>query len=191
MKGHPTLADTTIGVVGSGTDGHDELAREIGVLLATLGVNLLTGGGRGVMASVSRAFTQSTRRQGICIGIIPSLSDAERATPKRGYPNPFVELAIYTHLPISGERGTEEASRNHINVLSSAGIVALPGSAGTLSEVSLALEYAKPIIAYASDSGSLAAFPKVVRRTSSLADVEAFVRNICYASALRAERPRR
>ena len=63
----PALADSTIGVIGSGTEGHDEVASEVGVLLAGLGVNLLTGGGQGVMASVSRAFTQSPRGRGISI----------------------------------------------------------------------------------------------------------------------------
>src|SRR5712692_4506936 len=65
------LADRTVGVIGSGIDEHDDLARPVGRLLATLGVNLLTGGGQGVMNAVSRAFTQSRRSRGICIGIIP------------------------------------------------------------------------------------------------------------------------
>jgi predicted Rossmann-fold nucleotide-binding protein len=55
------LSEETVGVMGSGTDEYEELAREVGELLAQLGVNLLTGGGRGVMRSVSRAFTQTTR----------------------------------------------------------------------------------------------------------------------------------
>src|SRR5215813_14985964 len=115
----PIRAQHTVGVMGSGTDEHEELARATGELLADLGVNLLTGGGRGVMTSVSRAFTSSPRRTGICIGIIPCESESDRATPKAGYPNAFVELPIYTHLPYSGELGTHDLSRNHINVLSS------------------------------------------------------------------------
>src|ERR1041385_4373452 len=117
------LADKTVGVLGSGVDEHEALAREVGELLAQRGVNLLTGGGRGVMRSVSRAFTQASRTCGICIGIIPCFSDRERARPKDGYPNEFVELAIYTHLPLSAERGTEDLSRNHINVLSCTALI--------------------------------------------------------------------
>lgn len=173
------LADTTIGVIGSGIESHEEMASEVGKLLAEAGVNLLTGGGRGVMASVSRAFTESSRRRGICIGVIPSASFDQPGVTKPGYPNPFVELAIYTHLPLSGERGRELGSRNHVNVLSSAGVIALPGSNGTLSEVSLALEYGKPIIAYSKDLRAFDEFPSAVRRTSALDAVEVFVNDIC------------
>ncbi len=38
----PRLSDRTVGVIGSGRDEHDDLAREVGTLLAALGVNLLT-----------------------------------------------------------------------------------------------------------------------------------------------------
>jgi len=177
----PALAETTIAVIGSGVESHEEVASEVGRLLAAAGVNLLTGGGRGVMTSVSRAFTQSPRGKGICIGIIPSASFDQPSVTKADYPNPFVELPIYTHLPLSGERGRELASRNHINVLSSAGVIALPGSEGTLSEVSLALEYGKPIIAYSKDTRVFDAFPLAVLRTSRLDAVDVFVRDICYA----------
>jgi uncharacterized protein (TIGR00725 family) len=182
MTGAPTLAAVTIGVVGSGVESHDDVASQVGVLLAGLGVNLLTGGGGGVMASVSRAFTGARRHHGISIGIIPSLSEHERDRSKPGYPNPFVELVIRTHLPYSGHRGRDVLSRNHVNVLSSAGVVALPGGEGTVSEVSLALEYHKPVIAYATDLRWFERLPEAVRRTTSLSDVEAFVRNICAVS---------
>lgn len=158
----PPPSRWTVGVVGSGIDEHDDLARPLGALLSRLGVNLLTGGGGGVMRTVSRAFTQAPRQSGICIGIIPCRSEAERATPKDGYPNEFVELPIYTHLPHSGRRGKEDLSRNHINVLSCAAIVALPGSDGTEAEVALAEQYGKPVLTYTS--------------VPQLAEVEAFLR---------------
>src|SRR5687768_1062191 len=116
------LSEATVGVIGSGTDEYEALAGGVGELLAHLGVNVLTGGGRGVMRSVSRAFTQAQRQRGICIGVIPCFSERERGRPKDGYPNEFIELPIYTHLPHSGERGMEDLSRNHINVLSCAAI---------------------------------------------------------------------
>jgi hypothetical protein len=56
-----------------------------------------------------------------------------------GYPNPWVEIPVYTHLPVSGMGGLDASSRNHINILTSDVIVALPGSAGTWSEVMLAI----------------------------------------------------
>jgi uncharacterized protein (TIGR00725 family) len=171
-----TLAGQTVGVLGSGTHGHDELARPVGELLAELGVNLLTGGGPGVMKSVSRAFTQARRTRGVCIGIIPCMSELERARPKEGYPNAFVELAIYTHLPYSGDRGKEDLSRNHINVLSCAALIALPGELGTASEVSLAIDYKKPLIVYSPDAARVEHFPRGVPRAAALDGVREFLR---------------
>ena len=170
------LSSVTIGVLGSGTDEHDDLAHDVGTLLAGLGVNLLTGGGQGVMASVSRAFSHAPRRRGVCIGIIPCVSEEERAKPRIGYPNEFVELAIYTHLPYSGMRGKDELSRNHINVLSSAALIALPGGHGTSAEVELALDYGKPLIAFARDAALVKHFPAAVLRASTIGRVEEFVR---------------
>lgn len=170
------LSKLTVGVVGSGSDEHTELAHEIGELLAMLEVNLLTGGGRGVMASVSRAYTQAARKRGICIGIIPCSSTRERDKPKQGYPNEFVELPIFTHLPYSGHRGTDDLSRNHINALSCSAIIALPGGAGTATEVALALEYNKPVIVYSADASLTQSFPKAVQRATTIGEVRIFLR---------------
>lgn len=170
------LSPATVGVFGSGTEPHSDLARDVGRTLGHLGVNLLTGGGGGVMTSVSEAFTKTRMRGGICIGIIPCASEDDRKTAKRGYPNPFVELAIYTHLPLSGEQGTADLSRNHINVLSCAVAIALPGGAGTVAEVSLAIRYGKPVIAYSHDPSLLRQFPSSVTRADDIADVERFLR---------------
>ena len=170
------LSNQTVGVIGSGTFEHEEYARAVGETLADLGVNLLTGGGRGVMTSVSRAFTQRPRKRGICIGIIPCEDETDRATPKAGYPNEFIELAIYTHLPLSGDQGTHDLSRNHINVLSCVAIVALPGEAGTVSEIELAIRYGRPVISYSPDSALVNHFPPSVRRASNIDDVKDFLR---------------
>ena len=169
----PALSMQTVGVVGSGTLEHDDEARPVGELLADLGVNLLTGGGSGVMRAVSRAFIQRGGGRGICIGIIPCASEADRSTPKPGYPNEFVELAIYTHLPDSGPDGTLRSSRNHINVLSADAIVALPGEAGTESEIWLAVQYGVPIVAYGdhADDSTLHDVP----RARTLDEVRAFL----------------
>ena len=170
------VARHTVGVMGSGTAAHEDHARPVGELLAELGVNLLTGGGSGVMRAVSRAYVQHPQKRGICIGILPCASETDRATPKAGYPNEFVELSIYTHLPFSGQLGTHDLSRNHINVLSTSAIVALPGEHGTASEVALALRYNKPVIAYARDAELASLFPESVRRVDNIRDVELFLR---------------
>jgi len=163
--------------MGSGTEEHAADALDLGELLARLGVNLLSGGGRGVMESVSRAFTSSpVRSRGICIGVIPCASISQRAKPKGGYPNPFIELPIYTHLPHSGPEGTDDLSRNHINVLSSCAIVVLPGSAGTVTEAALAITYGKPVIAFSHDPGLLGNLPIEIGRVTDIAGVEKFLR---------------
>jgi uncharacterized protein (TIGR00725 family) len=169
------LAHQTVGVMGSGTDEHEALSQEIGELLAGLGVNLLTGGGRGVMTSVSRAFVRSPKKSGICIGVIPCFSESDRLRPRDGYPNEYVELPIYTHLPYSGPRGKNDLSRNHINVLSSVAVIALPGEHGTATEVSLAVDYGKPVIAYSPRKDLVQHFLPSVPRATTLREVEDFL----------------
>lgn len=176
MSRMPELASETVGVMGSGLEAHDTLAMQVGQLLARLAVNLLTGGGDGVMRSVSRAFVEAKPRRGISIGILPC-GEQGPLTLKRGYPNEFVQLAICTHLPHGGERGGEMTSRNHINVLSSSAIVALPGAAGTASEVRLAVEYEKPVIIFAPVE-QVKHFTASVRRTQSIDEVERFLRSV-------------
>ena len=170
----PVLSNKTVGVMGSGLDSHDALAHDVGQLLADLELNLLTGGGRGVMESVSRAFIEARRGKGICIGIIPC-SETDPCTPKDGYPKRFVELPIYTHLPLSGEQGEDTLSRNHINVLSCDAVVALPGSAGTASELALAARYGKPTIVYSPDLTLVSRFPAAIRRATTLDEVRRFL----------------
>jgi uncharacterized protein (TIGR00725 family) len=173
---NPTLAKKTVGVMGSGTSEHDDYARPVGEALADLGVNLLTGGGGGVMTAVSRAFIRTPTRRGISIGVIPCASESDRGTAKAGYPNEFVELAIYTHLPYSGPQGTHDLSRNHINVLSCAAIVALPGEDGTAAEVSLALRYGKPLVVYSPVRELVEHFPSSAVRVDNIDDVRQFLR---------------
>ena len=105
------------------------------------------------MAAVSKAFYDTPNRRGLVLGILPYDESLERTTggapsPKHGYPNQWVEIPVLTHLPLSGDRGTDPLSRNHINVLTSDVIVALPGGPGTLSEVTLAVKYERPVIAF-------------------------------------------
>ncbi len=182
-----SVAKVTIGVMGSGSEEHEALAAHVGKLLARLQVNLLTGAGGGVMTSVSRAFVEAKPETGISIGIVPCAGIDHRAERKPGYPNELVQLAIDTHLPYSGSRGKDDLSRNHINVLSSAAIVALPGGDGTVSEVELALKYRKPIVAFCADPSQVASFPTEVRRLTRIGEVEAFLREVLNGLASRIE----
>lgn len=137
-----------VGVMGSGAEEHPGRAEVLGRLLAAMPVDLLTGGGGGVMTSVSRAFAEDPGRQGVVIGVLPCREDDPLCRPPPRYPNPWVEVAVRTHLPYSGERGTDPLSRNHVNVLSSDVVVVLPGGAGTASEAALAVRYRRPVIGF-------------------------------------------
>lgn len=164
-----------VGVMGSSSDEHEELAAPLGELLARLEVNLLTGAGRGVMTSVSRAFVRARRGRGISIGIVPCESVEQRNLPRQGSPNAFVDLPIYTHLPLSGVDGKDDLSRNHINVLSSDVVIALPGSGGTASELELALRYGKPVAAFAVSLEQVQHFNPTIPRLFDIAAVDGFL----------------
>lgn len=167
-----------VGVMGSGTEPHSDKAEQLGAWLAGLGVHLLTGGGKGVMQSVSKAFYLVPKRKGLVIGVIPGEETPHGYACSDGYPNQWVEVPIYTHLPYSGLRGTDLLSRNHINVLSSDVIIALPGSAGTASEIILAMRYKKPLVAYLSDSSDIEGIPPATPIETDFQYVKKFVRQV-------------
>ena len=162
-----------VGVMGSGTLEYSERSSRLGRWLAGKGVHLLTGGGGGVMASVSKAFYESGDRLGSVIGIIPCQEGSVH--PKPGYPNPWIEIPIFTHLPLSGTQGTEPLSRNHINILTSAVIVALPGGAGTASEAALAVAYHRPIIAFLTSTDEIPGLHGEVPVQSDFGEVCRFI----------------
>jgi uncharacterized protein (TIGR00725 family) len=164
-----------VGVMGSGSEAYEPRAQQVGSWLATEGVHLLTGGGGGVMAAVSRAFHETPGRRGLVIGVLPSAKSAS-SEPKPGYPNPWVEIPIFTHLPLSGERGTDPMSRNHINVLSADVLIFLPGAAGTAGEAELAVSYQTPAIAYLVSRSEIPDLAADVADTSSFEDVQRIVR---------------
>lgn len=180
-----------VGVMGAGTDQYRSAApsaARLGRWIAQQGYDLLTGGGAGLMAVVCRAFFETPGRRGLVIGIIPGSVPALGALERRDetliapvayeveedYPNRWVELAIYTHLPLSGALGTSRLSRNHINVLTSDVVVALPGGEGTASEIWLAQQYGIPVIAF-HPPGIAVPVPAGVPKTAALDDVARFV----------------
>jgi uncharacterized protein (TIGR00725 family) len=164
-----------VGVMGSAVEPHAERAEPLGRWLAGLGVHLLTGGGGGVMEAVARGFCGVGGRRGMSLGVLPEDATRSRGLPPEGYPNPWVEVAIQTHLPLSGVRGTEPLSRNHLNVLSARVVVALPGGAGTASEVALALRYGRPLVAFLRSRSELPDLPDGVAVEGELSAVELFV----------------
>jgi len=166
-----------VGVMGSGTRSHNTRARMVGRWLAGVGVHLLTGGGSGVMAAVSEAFFKVSDRKGSVIGIIPGGRDGRPPAPA-GYPNPWVEIPIFTHLPLSGTAGTDLQSRNHINILTSRVIIALPGSAGTASEVALALKYNRSLVAFLKTRQEIPGLPENIMVTDEFERVKTLVHSV-------------
>jgi predicted Rossmann-fold nucleotide-binding protein len=135
------------------------------------------------MAAVSKSFYDTPNRRGLVIGVLPCGESLEN--PRDGYPNQWVEIPVATHLPLSGEGGTEPMSRNHVNVLSSDVMVALPGGAGTLSEVRLAVRYERPVVAFVESDQDIPGLPDSVPTCSSLEGVRTFVTTQLGLSGLR------
>lgn len=164
-----------VAVIGSGNNAHEALAEGLGPMLASVGVHLICGGGGGVMASVSRAFYLTRPRRGSVIGVLPSIENDRQCHPKEGYPNDWVEIPIATHLFRSGRQGCDPLSRNHIIILSSDAVIALPGGDGTRSEISLALRYQRPILAYFEEGETVDKLPACVQLARDQKDVKRFL----------------
>jgi uncharacterized protein (TIGR00725 family) len=172
-----------VGVMGSSRERWETLSLPLGRWLAAQACHLLTGGGGGVMAAVSEAFAGAPGRSGLVIGVLPGhVDEGYRYAARSGYPNPWVDIAIRTHLPLSGIRGRDTLSRNHVNVLTADCVIVLPGGEGTRAEADLALRYGRPVILFGPQE-ALQAFPESLERTLSLARVQAFVAQHLFPAA--------
>jgi uncharacterized protein (TIGR00725 family) len=122
----PRLA---IAVIGAGEASHETkaLAREVGRGIAERGAVLICGGRGGVMEA---AGAGAQAAGGHTIGILPNYD--------RSSANSHIEFVIATGM---GQ------ARNVIVVASASAVIALPGEAGTLSEIGLALKIGRPVVA--------------------------------------------
>ncbi len=162
-----------VGVMGSGRCRHENLSLGLGELLARLGVHLLTGGGSGVMASVSRGFLAVAERRGLVLGILPGQGGDGMPESPPGYPNEHVELVIRTHLPARGAEGGSALSRNSINIATADAVIVLPGEAGTAAEAELARKFQKPVIGFGGGGAA-----EGIVQADSLEQVERFLRAV-------------
>jgi len=164
-----------VGVMGAGTAAWPDFAAPLGAHLAARGVHLLTGGGGGTMAAVAEAFCAVPGRRGISIGILPADPDPVKGfVPRKGYPNPWVELPVVT--PLGTFHGTDDAlvTRNHANILTADAIVALPGAVGTHNEIRLARRFGKKIVLFG-PAAEFAAYAGALPVATALAEVIAFL----------------
>lgn len=121
-----------VGVIG----GHkctvevEQLGHNLGKKLAKVVDYLVCGGLSGVMMTVCQGFKA---KNGITIGILPSYDKSDA--------NEFVDIAIPTGLGLA---------RNVLVVKTADVVVALPGEAGTLSEIAYCLQLGIPVISLGS-----------------------------------------
>lgn len=117
-----------IAVIG----GHDikqeveQLAHDIGKIVAKVGAILVCGGLEGVMEAAAKGCQQAG---GTTIGLLPGTSKADA--------NQYIEIALPTSIGYA---------RNAMVACCADIIVALPGSHGTSCEVSYGLVYKKPVL---------------------------------------------
>ena len=118
----------TISVIGGSEIDQkvEQLAHNIGKIVAKLEAILVCGGLFGAMEAVCRGAKYAG---GTTIGILPGKEKSDA--------NPFVDIALPTSIGYA---------RNTIVACSADIIIALPGSHGTRSEISYGLVFNKPII---------------------------------------------
>ena len=122
------MAKKIVSVIGGHTCSYkmEQLAHKLGKKLAEVADYLVSGGLSGTMEAVCSGFKAGG---GVTIGIIPSYNKRDA--------NPYVDIVIPTGLGLA---------RNVLVVKTADAVVALPGEAGTLSEVAYCLQFGIPVI---------------------------------------------
>ena len=108
----------------------EQIAHNLGKNLAKVVDILVSGGFGGVMEAVSKGFKAGG---GLTVGIITSYDKNDA--------NKYIDIVIPTGLGLA---------RNVLVVKSADVVVALPGEAGTLSEIAYCLQFKIPVISLSS-----------------------------------------
>ena len=112
----------------------EQYAYLIGAMIAQEGWVLLNGGrGAGIMEASAKGAKDNG---GITVGILP--------VDDPGWASQYIDIPIVTGMGMA---------RNAINILSSDIIIAMPGSAGTISEIAFALKYGKEVVMFRFEVG--------------------------------------
>lgn len=113
------------------------IAEAIGAGLVNAGLRVATGGLGGVMTAVSRGARGANGWfEGSVIGVLPGLVASEA--------NPYVEIVVPTGM---------NYARNVVLTAMADVVIAIGGGAGTLSELALAWQHGKAIVAVDLDEG--------------------------------------
>jgi hypothetical protein len=117
-----------VGVIGghSCTCEVEQISQNLGKKLAKVVDILVSGGLSGTMKAVCKGFKAAG---GTTIGILPSYNKADA--------NQYVDIAIPTGMGLA---------RNVLVVKGADVVIALPGAAGTLSEIAYCLQFGIPVI---------------------------------------------
>lgn len=120
-----------IAVCGGGSCSAEvyDTARSVGRIIALHGHTLICGGLGGVMEAAACGAKEAG---GLVVGILPG---------DRAEANPYLDVAIGTGMA---------HARNVIIVRSADAVIALPGKAGTLSEIAIALKIGCRVISLGS-----------------------------------------
>jgi len=125
MKGERKIQITVVGG-RTASAGILKDAEEVGALLARRNAVVVCGGMGGVMEAACRG---AKREGGLTVGILPT-GDASDA-------NDLVDIVIPTDLGVA---------RNALVVNAGAGVIAVGGQYGTLSEIAFALQRGIPVV---------------------------------------------
>lgn len=130
-----------VAVVGDSNLGQNdpkiEIARDVGRLLVDSGYRVVTGGLGGVMAAaMDGARTSARYADGDTIAILPGYDPNEASSS--------ADIVLATGMNLA---------RNLI-VANCDGVIAIGGGAGTLSEIALAWQMRRPVVALAVDGWS-------------------------------------
>ena len=129
-----------LGIIGTGrtcTHAQRSTARALGQAAIEAGFRIVTGGLDGVMeAACQGAQATSCYRDGDTIGILPGI-DAGQA-------NRWTDIVIPTGMGVA---------RNVIVVQTADVVIAIGGGSGTLSEIALAWQVRRPLIALTESGG--------------------------------------
>lgn len=129
------ILKTMISVIGgSDTTGKGlKLAEDVGAEIAKRGHVLVCGGLGGVMEAACRG---AKKHEGLTVGILP--------TETKSHANPYVDIALPTGLGYV---------RNFLVARGGDAVIAIAGSAGTLSEMAIAWFSNRPVVALVESGG--------------------------------------
>ena len=136
LKARRARRKPVVAVIGNGATPPPslealEIAAQLGRAVVNSGCRVITGGLGGIMEAASRGAHQAERwSDGDVIGVIPG--------PDPSAANAYVDVCVATGLGLA---------RNLVVVTSADVVVAVLGGSGTLSEIALAWQLGKPVVA--------------------------------------------